>query len=91
MLAADEQGRKKRDVDDAQRLLFRSTHIYLLLTSLLKLYLTESLEGRLRVSWELYTGDGRRHRVVRKGLYEFEDGGGRLTSTDPAAFDPWAR
>jgi hypothetical protein len=28
--------------------------------------------------------------VVRKGVYEFENGGGRLTSTDPAAFDPWA-
>jgi hypothetical protein len=49
LLAADEQRRKKRDVDDAQRRLFRSTHIYLLLTSLLNLalglYLTTSPQG----------------------------------------------
>jgi hypothetical protein len=51
---------------------------------------TENLGGRCRVWWELSTSDGRRLRVVRKGVYEFENGGGRLTSTDPAAFDPWA-
>jgi len=36
-------------VDDAQRLLFRSTHIYLLLASLLKLYLTTGPRGWRRV------------------------------------------
>jgi hypothetical protein len=34
-----------RGMTDAQRLLFRSTHIYLLLASLLNLYLTTSPRG----------------------------------------------
>src|SRR5262245_57171144 len=49
-----------RGMEDAQRLLFRSTHIYLLLTSLLNLalglYLTASLPGWRR--WLQLLGSG---------------------------------